>query len=55
MRIISAEITAQKSDEKPGTVLFSNSVGMLISTIDYNTFLYFDDSSEFGTGPDAIL
>lgn len=54
-RIISAEITAQKSDEKPGTVLFSNSVGMLISTIDYNTFLYFDDSSEFETGPDAIL
>lgn len=38
--------TNQHSNQKPGTIIFENIDGMLISTVDYNIFLYIDRFDE---------
>lgn len=44
--IISARITNIKSNVKPGTVIYSNEHGVMLGTIDYNIFLYYDRLDE---------
>ena len=44
--IIAAKSTFIKSDKKPGTILSEDEHGMMLSTIDYNIYLYFDRLEE---------
>lgn len=44
--IITSKITNIKSESKPGTILFENKSGVMLSTIDYNIILYFDRLQE---------
>lgn len=45
-RIISAYITDIRSKQKPGTVIYKNETGMMMATIDYDIFLFFDRFDE---------
>lgn len=44
--IIACRISNIKSRKKPGTILFENEYGIMLATIDYNVFLYYDRFDE---------
>ena len=44
--IISGRITKIRSKEKYGMIVYENECGMMLATIDYNVFLYFDRFEE---------
>lgn len=44
--IISAYITGERSNYRPETVLMENSMGMMVTTMDYNVILYYDRFNE---------
>ena len=44
--VISSRITNIKSTQKPGSVIFENEYCVMISTIDYNTVLFYDRFAE---------
>lgn len=45
-KIIASRITDMKSQGRPGKILSEDSHGMMLSTIDYNIYLYFDRFDE---------
>lgn len=45
-KIISAYITNIRSKQKPGSIIYKNEKGMMMATIDYDIFLFFDRFDE---------